>query len=758
MTQATTTTTRTRTRTRTWVLVLVLALVLAVLATPVSHANAQGCAVNLGALRRGRCVPYFGACSSIVGNAVWLADGLSLNDTEINAKGSYDAAAQSRAVLGEGCFRRTETIICSAIYYPCFNATNSTGGIEGVPQPPCLSACQQYWSTDSNIGGCGGALSLAYTQLYGNTAEGKQDPNTTTIPQCGAGASFPVILTPDTYGGRSNPSMLRWPAGLNGQEVFPPDGAIIPYRLADNRTIVNTTCYYPTLPLTEVDIPALVAAQGINGTLLTNSGAARSKCKAPLVEVNGACELPCPYPIWSPSELLAIQACFYVPGIIAFVINVFVLVDALLVVMGSAGWQCGRFYDLYLKPASRTGNTGTNKDSSAQSPRVVGVGAETNSPRGGTTMIMSAAAAPTASAEPTSGGKSRPSPIRMTTIYALAGSSLCIIYFIIGPLPTVVRGSLASCDPADLYVDDLDFVNGQADKYTPWAKATTASPFVLQLIFNLVFYTLSRMIMIVSPAFRKLDYSIQRVVKLALAAFCFAYPICCLAAGMALEKLSTDIPTAHQQLARGAAVPSLRVDVVTDFVLVSLPLILTGALIVMQSLYVFTVLRDTQQKVSTLKRKTDQDDAVMDLIRRLAFLGIFTFVIVVVYLVCSGVRIAQVANWSAPFVRFFTCSNLAFLCDACEDERAAADAVRPPPITFALQSLSISLIPLLFGMFFGAQSFLRLWRRGLRTWFHSSSAPSVGGKVDSSTAGQPGAAAAAYMQKGDTAVSTVPGS
>jgi len=290
---------------------------------------------------------------------------------------------------------------------------------------------------------------------------------------------------------------------------------------------------------------------------------------------------------------------------------------------------------------------------------------------------------------------------------------LGVVFFIIGPLPSLVLGDQVSCNPSMPYVSNAAIIEGDADTSTSWCIAQRCAPFVVQLIFNMLFYVLMRLNFIVSPQFQRAGARKQRAAKAALYFFSFGYPIACLIAAMATDKLSDSDEVAPQQMLLSSAVCSLRLDADTVFVLVSLPLVLTGALIVAAAAYAWTRVRNTREKAAQFQAtRAERDDRVDDLILRLGFAGLATLAIVVVYLITSSLSTSQINAYGGYFALLLQCATLDVnaCSSSCQPEKNAAESNVPQPQLQAVEYATLALIPLMVATFFASQAGLRLLR------------------------------------------------
>jgi len=659
--------------------------------------------------RGGACVYYAGGCSPVVGNWVWLPTNWTLAVMERRAaEGVAETLQQAdsvEALSGQQCLYDSETLNCDLQFFPCFNHTYADGTVEGVPMLPCRQSCVDYWATCR-------AANQGYYDIF--LAGGEIPLSQSLLPQCGGadGGFNDVSLPADVWGGRNTSAVVAWPAGYTGELEFPPAGA--PYTLSTGLMLDNVTCYVPAA------ITASLAFASDDAEL----------CFPPMAQVGQQCALPCPYPIWDAEEIAAIQDALVVPGVLAFALNVLVWLDAALRVWRAVVAPRLRGARLPKLPfSSRLRSTGDAPSSSAVAGAVVVIASPTSSTSPVMVVASPASATSEASALRTGPMDSR-SPARfeaearprrrlnVMTMYGLAGSSLSIVYFAIGVAPVLAAGAQVSCDESDPYIQNSDIIEGTADRSDAACRAQRLAPFIVQLVLNTTLFALLQACLLVSVWARGAHMRNRRVaLQCAAGAFCFAYPLCCLVAAASLDTLSNSPPIAQQQLARSAAVCSLRLDADVQFVLVSLPLILSGAGVVLASAYTFVAVNETLRRTAGLKHgvaPSAGDAEIHSFVFRIRVLGLLTFAVTIVYMVCASVSTEQILAWAPYFFDFFTCESLDEDCGGCPAIYATALMYEPDVVVEALEFAMLSCVPLLFGVFFSMHAVRARFKGGSR--------------------------------------------
>jgi hypothetical protein len=245
-------------------------------------------------------------------------------------------------------------------------------------------------------------------------------------------------------------------------------------------------------------------------------------------------------------------------------------------------------------------------------------------------------------------------------------------------------------------------------------------------MFNLVLYAMVSVFFRIDQKFKSLSESSQRALQALLWAYCAGVPLVALIVSFALDKLSEDLFVAASQLARQATMCQLRLlPEVVEIVLLDLPFIVTGVLICVASLVILVKIvwitnnatHGQKEVVSneqlspaalTYKVKSSQDHAMQQLIQRLAFLGLSTFVVLIVFMSATGVFQSQLETYGPLFQTYSSCQTQGFACLDCAQYKTEALAQRPSAGTMATQLASMASVVLLFGGFFTLQSVARL--------------------------------------------------
>ena len=696
---------------------------------PTSASVPSPCSAAGRAYGRGTCVgDYSGTCAAITGSAVYLPEGWNAAQLDGLVASAAQAFESQASLIPSTCRHLIDATVCSLGAMRCFNVTDDQGGVQGVPMLPCKSVCDELWSQ------CDGVFQLYYLLDVQTPA----NVNRTILPFCGPGDTF--TQTPDqpadAFGvGRELPFDL-YPRGLTGALLFPDGGNDF---ALPNGTTIFEPCFDPVvLPGNDfVQFQATVS------------------CPAPLEPDSGSseCVLACPLPLWTDAALSSIQWAFIAPGLVGVVLATFVFVDSLATVLTAAGVttdvvraRLGAVLSRHAatSPSAKSGSAASNPAAlaaaaTADVPEAVVPSVVVVSSVGGLPVSQQASAAsprfPLVAArrhrdpEAVSHVRLRKlTRVRSSTVYALAGSALCIVYFFIGPFASLVRGNQVSCsDDPSAVVTNEDVVQGTADVSGPMCRAQRASPFVLQLIFNLMLYALAEMLS-ASRSFAHAPSKRARAAwRVALVVYCFGMPLACLIAAMSLDQLSTNLITGTEQLLRSAAVCALRVDQTTEIVLVFVPFCITGALVVATSGYVFRVLRRAQRATAGLKAVQSATDASLNsLVERLAGLGLLTLCVLVAQMVATGIVQEQLTVFSAAFAAFWICGSVATACTNCTAQADASNAALPNDAALAVQAFAMSTVTALYSGFFATQAASKIWRRWLGSRASSNAAVGSG--------------------------------
>jgi len=189
---------------------------------------------------RGKCVPYHGVCSSIVGTTVWSNETFPIDDSEAVLVDILTTLRSQKALIPPECEHASDWYACGEIYMQCIETDDG----EGIPVLPCASDCGMWWDV------CRTAFDLYYTSvLHGDTT-------TAEVTMCTNGATFSAeqadpAYVPDTFGGRPFPISNFWPLGYNGTLRWP-DGAAT-YVLS-NGSQVATQCFTLVKPSAALEL------------------------------------------------------------------------------------------------------------------------------------------------------------------------------------------------------------------------------------------------------------------------------------------------------------------------------------------------------------------------------------------------------------------------------------------------------------------------------------------------------------------------
>jgi len=564
---------------------------------------------------------------------------------------------QNAGLVPPNCLLFADSLICSQIL-----ACDDTTYGEAVPLLPCLKVCQDFWSSQY----CGSVASLYYNYILKPAGATAKD---SSFPFCAGGTFTEEPFPPDVFGGRAVPNYFGYPAGLLGVLRYP--ASTYAYQRVSGGP-VTLTCRNIPKPVDYIPIT--------------------TKCAFPLKPLGGACVVPCPYPVYNQDESFMARTCFIVPGVVALALCAFVLFDSFWVIFEATGGDVGNFMRKYGLIRN------TNAMSSAN---------DMTSGVGGSQMMTSR-----------SGDGSRKTQLRASTLYALLGAALGIIYFCLGPLISLIKGGNVSCAPGNDFFNLGDAANATSpvrDIQTSACRAQRVVPFVLQAIFNLILYAMVKVLLVVSNKSKDMSDAQKIRVDIALVAYCALYPILNLIISTQIDGLSTNLELANVQISRQAIICVMRFENTgIEFALIFLPYILTGVFICYLCFWIFRHLRTVQLQVAGLqanaKQRTASDTALRLLLIRLGFLGVGTFIVLVILMATTGVVMNGLGIYGPAFEHWFACEAAARSCESCDSWKVTADAALPPIAAIGVQLFMMSSIALLFGLFFGAQSASRLWK------------------------------------------------
>lgn len=667
----------------------------------------------------GVCVPYEGFCHGVVGGSVFAPSAdpnATIAAVELAMRLSVSDVRANAGALSPACILAIETVVCTGYLLGC----ESVEGGQAVPKLPCAASCDEMWSL------CGAALNLYYQFLLVGRGLTALD---SAYPYC-AGHNFPQDPQPDdAFGGRDIPSLVGgYAIGLQGDARYPLGN----YTYAETGfPVLNLACYDAIV----ISTPLNVDSQG---------------CNHPQVEKDGQCVYACPFPIYESQDRETAVIVFAAPGVLGFVLCLFVFVDSFLEVLGSNDAErafarlvgkrsahailflsfpsvCNRRGGNDHSTTSRGGRDSAenhnNNDSSIVNPRDPNRQHDTSTTAG-------------------SEEKRKKKALRAATIYALLGSTLGIVFFCIGPLMSLLYGSSISCSHPDSFIVIPQITNESdpnRDVTTSACKTQRFAPFVLQAIFNLILYSIVRLTLAVRNVKLRTVRS-RAAFNAGLIGYCLGVPLIAAIVSAWLDHLSSVAQTATIQLARQGLLCTFRFeDARTEFALTFLPFVVTGVLICLATYYVWKHLSALQKQVEVLTRNEPSPKAhpgsrsagslaLALLVQRLAYLGLATFLTFIVLMSVSGgitdklvrrilapedgsgiiwagvidVRTHQV-YYGGYYLNFYACTNAKLPCVNCDDDIARANEARPQIAEWGIQLFCMSFVTVLFGGFYTRQ-------------------------------------------------------
>lgn len=601
----------------------------------------------MGPITDGQCVSnYTGACASVVGPSVWLPHGATTGDLDRLILSVLHGIYTNAGVMGDACVRASIAMGCASVVFACEDGN--------VPRLPCREFCTWYWSPTA----CAATLRAYYSAFYGNG----QDTRTVSVPQCGAGASFPGVAgTPDdvdVVGGRPILARPFWPAGYVGAPLFPSAAnGNVTYNDSTHHRLVPTTCAeLAPSTLTLDDAIALATFTSASNDEREREGG--GGCAPPLRPSTNAssttCVIGCPSPALSRASVDAVQYVYAALGVLAFVLNVVVLASEVRQVLVHR--------------------------------------------------------------------------VRVTTNFRLVvlGTSLSVVWFLLGPLHVFVYGAVVSCPTHGEELTNTEVFFGLDRRGdSVGCRMQRASPFVLQWIFNVVLFVLMRTVM-ATQTFTRSSVRAWACLDRVVALYCVLVPAICLVVATVLDAPSTNPAVAQTQMARSSTVCVPRLaNAVVEFMLVAFPLCVTGVAVVVLALVVTHRLRQNHRNVVGL---VPSQDAVVTsrepssspppppshmvgmrgLARRVTVLGLTSAVLVTLEILASGIFVHACEAWGPAFDAFFACATTSgadpCLCASLGDDERT---LRPPPWSIGLASAASASIPVMFGAVFATQSIQR---------------------------------------------------
>jgi len=639
-------------------------VILALFITLRSEQAFATCAAKQNFTLSGKCVTYpsDGFCGpAYAGRSIFLANDTSLALAEALARTSVELLQRNSDQVSAGCIDATSKYVCANWFPRC----QVIGG-EAIPLLPCQSECEAYWET------CRSGFNLYLFAIQNLQIGTIEDVN---IIHCGTGTWNAAPQPSDYFGGRNIPLQPTWIEGYRG-ELRHPNGPA-QFKLK-NGTNISVPCDTITNFAYQLDL----------GNEL--------KCAYPLTKttIDGQekCALPCPFPVIPLADLKVIGWAFVVPALIGVVFSVFVCVDTLWAMFDvtNGGGCYNRVRGIWARSTVGSRHDGSSADQ-------VMSGAESS----GTT------------------GRFRSGKIRASMVYALLGSILGIVYFIIGPLMTLIYSEKISCD-GKAFLDIGDVIAGTQQIGNSMCSAQRVAPFVLQGIFNLMFYALFRVMIMVDQRFKRWTQQSVNLARIVILAYCGLGPFVTMGIALGVDKATDNLTLVFGQLARNSAICTMRLTTGQEIVLVFLPFIITGICITALSLYIWLRLSSIQAGVQGLitDKNRASDRALNLLMRRLSVLGVATFIVIIILIGSTSYVINSMALFSPRFNSFFGCVSTSTTCAVtadCNALKADAYAVSPSFDAFAVQIAAMSCISLLLSGFFAAQSAPRLfneWRTG----------------------------------------------
>lgn len=612
-------------------------------------------------LPTGSCVTYpsTGFCGKLLQTQkIYVIEGFDTDTLDGLALALAELLEANTGVVNNACKIAANEFVCNNLYMPC--SSNKNNPTEGIPQPICQSYCVSFWKE----------CQVAFDSFLIAAIFGLNEPAASfAFPFCGPNATFTELdEPPDRFGGRNISGLGPTPLGYHGQLRNPPDGTLTPFRLLDG-SISTQACVVPTTTISQP-------------LALPNS---QIECAFPLVPQNGDCKIPCPFPVIPVNQQFDIGLAFVIPAVIALLFCIFVFADSMLVILQSQG------FSYFLSLPRRYFKTSTNEATDVEGSANNGLNGK-------------------------SGSRRRRNALRAATLYSLLGALLGIVFFIIGPMVTLIRGTDVSCAEGGQEFDLLDVVLGTADQSDGLCKAQRVSPFILQMIFNLILYAIVRVFMVVTDKARRMSTRGSVIFDVLLVGYCAGIPIAFAIITMSIEGLSTNLDDFVSQFSRNSAICVPRLFNGAEIILIFMPFILTGLMITALSYYIYSHLTTINENVKGITRDQDKSKnssatALRLLMLRLSALGVCTFVITLVFISASASLIQEMNVFAPAFNTFFLCvSTAAASCRNCTDFQIDMLDKLPSSVAFAAQIAAMSSISLLFGGFFFAQSASRLYK------------------------------------------------
>jgi len=604
--------------------------------------------------------PNVGVCKDVIGGQqVYFQANQSFLAQEAFALTIMATLRANKGLVDDNCLKVGDAFACNSVYPKCNRANPNTP--EGIPVLTCESFCQDLWA----------ACKIPFDQFNIGTiiGTGTFDVRDFSFPHCPSGevgvGTFELGGQPtDVFGERFIRALGAFPRGYTGQPRNPKQSA--QYKLL-NGSITTVQCQQPAIPSIVSNISAFIPPP---------------KCTFPLVSNGDKCVIPCPFPVIPEAQQDSIELAFVIPAVIALFFCFFVFLDSIFVITESQG------FNELLKLRKRLLATVTDTDNDTSHTGGVGN---------------------------TSGSRRRRNQLRAATLYSLLGSVLGMTFFFLGPMVTLTRKQQVSCGTDPVAIDLGDVARGTADLSDSYCRAQRASPFILQMIFNLILYAIVRVFLVVTEKARHWDSRRKLAFDVLLVSYCAGIPILFMIVALVKDRLSTDVVDFITQFSRNSAICVPRLSVADEVILIFLPFILTGIMVTWLSLYIYMHLSQISKGVVGLSgaeaKKNSSSVALRLLMTRLSFLGVATFLVLIVFISASASLMQEMAVFAPKFNAFFGCQAAkASQCKTCEGETALMLAALPSSVAFAAQIAAMSSISLLFGGFFAAQSFARLYK------------------------------------------------
>jgi len=647
-----------------------------------SDAIAQCAASSVDA---GTCQPYpsTGICASFLPEnaSVYIPTQLSVAYFENAAVSALQLVQTNKAVAGPGCFQKLLQLVCVKNFLECVPSPVSPG-VEDLPVLVCQSFCTSVWST------CRDVFHMFWLDVIGGNYA--QSP----LPNCANGGTFNASWgaepqPPDVIGGRNVPKNYPAIAGLQGIRQFPLHDYVYAYQNASAAGAKQSlTCSTPPnqVNISDVTLPVLA-------------------CPSPLVmdDTGQQCVMPCPFSVFDETDLLGVYAAYTTPAILGFLLCCLVLLDSLWLIGLSYGWQ-----ERMMSPGSSRflPNLNLRSKRSANGPQSWSINPSAHSDRS----LLQRNANTSGNNASASTGHAAKKPVQTSTWYAAAGSLLGMLYFVLGPLGTLMHGSSISCG-----ADTIDlFVIGQgAFQIEPDACiAQRCSIFVLHAIFNLVMNSMVRVYVVVRG--ERMSERNATILNVVLDGWCVGEPLLAILLAFYLDALSTNVFEASVQLSRQSAVCMVRLTSAAEWVLLYVPIIVTGCVVMVVSYLIAKLLVRSRRLVAKNKQSSSNDLAMRLLIKRLVGLGLITFATLVVVIASSVSYTLQLSKFSPALVTYLQCVQSvgdSLPCVDCNVWRQLAEASSVTPGTLGTQLAGESMIVVIFAGFFFAQTVARLYRQ-----------------------------------------------